>query len=431
MANHQHQRPTLGGAIRVELLAGGDVEQTWTLAKDEVRLGSSEVCDVCIQGLQRTHALLQVSGGRISVTPVAGAPIALNGAPVRHALTRPDDLLTLGRVRLRVAWVSAQQEQPLSRANQALADRPVLVVEGPLGRRRTLELRSGQLGIGCRGSHIRLRFPGVRENHATLHVEGHRVTLVARDGTVMRSGLDIRQCTLLPGEIVELGQVRLWLRPSAPTPPKPLQLHVPQHLLRIPSPPIDDEEDEDDPETVLMPRAREALFDGPPPPTVLIDADDTHEALLDELTGTAADTEPEPTSVMTSPDAPPGPPVLPPVIETGERAPHLAARVVQIRHARVVDAHEVWPGHPVDTGPLHCRVEGHEVLLHSRVPVRRGADWITPGQLRLVEGEHVSIDERGTSWRIDVYRPARGRSHALRWWALGLAVGALIALALL
>ena len=37
MANHQHQRPTLGGAIRVELLAGGDVEQTWTLAKDEVQ----------------------------------------------------------------------------------------------------------------------------------------------------------------------------------------------------------------------------------------------------------------------------------------------------------------------------------------------------------------------------------------------------------
>ena len=443
MANRQQNRPT-DGAILIELLRRGTIARTWTVSRSSARLGSGEACDIRLRGvpgLRALHATLTAGEGGVTVVPVGNASVLINGVQTDFAVPRPTDVLSFGRMDVRVRWEAAPRRQPASTTNQEPPDAPILVVEAPGGRRRTLTLPPGELRIGSRSAQIRLRFPGVRAEHAALHTEGGTVTLEARDGRVVRNGLGTRRCVLKRGDVVEIGAVRLWLAAARPKTPPPMQLHVPHHLLRTDAHPLPEDEDIADPDTVLMPGAQAELFDGPPPPTVLAEA--PPEAVVEDPPR-FLDVEDTPTQIApVFGDTPPGPPprerveeaedpptadtpwalrtALPPVAPAaGVLADHAAARVLRVEEGRVLTAKEVWPGRTYEDGPLHCRVVGREVLVDSRVPMRRGADVTGPGELRLADGESVRLDADGTAWRIDVYRPVLGGGRQPLRWALAM-----------
>jgi len=186
----------------------------------ESLLGSSPLCDATLigPGVRPVHLRARWAGQAVTIEPVDGGDLAVNGESVDEATLLDGDELRLGASRFHVAYNRLRvRPQDVRRSSPA---RPAggaehepegvrfVIVEGPL-LGETLEVPEGRSTLGS-GSGVDLQLPGEKVSpvHATLTRIGLDVGIMAEETGpgLLVNGVRATEASLQSGDRLAIGE---------------------------------------------------------------------------------------------------------------------------------------------------------------------------------------------------------------------------------
>ncbi len=190
------------------LVTPAGVHRTVSLARTVMLLGSGSAVQVRLQTrtIDAFHALLLNVDDSVRIYDLGSANgIEVNGQRVKGAPLEDGDRLTLGKVTFTFSEGSPKDEpQDASLAQPA----PRLLREGA-----NLHEISGAVSLIGRsaGCDVRLEGEEVAEKHALIFAAANANFILRMDPSapVYVNGAPVRQCPLVPGDVIRIGQTEL------------------------------------------------------------------------------------------------------------------------------------------------------------------------------------------------------------------------------